>query len=487
MSEHERGQMAGKQGEVGETKKALQALELKRREELRERDKKIMDMEKALAGEKKRREGVEVRLAEIKGKGDGEVQEVKMRAKELEELAEEARGEVREVKAELAALEVESSDEREGLVAQLEQNRELLARVAEEYGRLASSSVQLAKHSCVKRDRAALEIQVLRLERKLANAEGQVVELVSLLRHTKEENIFLRECLRGAEAEAEWCWDNLKKDQLETRHTMDLDMASIEAEIRDAASRIKDARAYGSESSCETYRLTSEALLFHYSVLDKEICTRETREGTLSNDLLDAHAARDAAISDLEAIRAEHGTAQQRIAEMAVALAESGAKVELLRGTLDEVEARAREEGSEAKVELKREREIAHKLVAKVQQNKVAEDTLRAEIEQYVFLNRCSFIVLIETHRLTAELTEAERYQTAYYRLVDEVGELVARNALAEDEADKLSRFNAEILGHNNPAQRIMYVDRIRRELAETKQVRSPFLPFVQLLVEEVN
>jgi chromosome segregation ATPase len=486
MSEHERGQMAGKQGEVGETKKALQALELKRREELRERDKKIVDMEKALAGEKKRREGVEARLAEIKGKGDGEVQEVKMRAKELEELAEEARGEVKEVKAELAALEVESSDERERLVVQLEQNRELLARVAEEYGRLASSSVQLAKHSRVKRDRAALEIQVLRLERKLANAEGQVVELVSLLRHTKEENMFLRECLRAAEEEAEWCWDNLKKDQPETRHTMDLDMASIEEEIRDAASRIKDARAHGSESSCETYRLTSEALLFHYSVLDKEICTRETREGTLSNDLLDAHAARDAAISDLEAIRAEHGTAQQRIAEMAVALAESGAKVELLRGTLDEVEARVREEGSETKAELKREREIAQKLAAKVQQNKVAEDTLRAEIEQYVFL-KCSFIVLIETHRLTAELTEAERYQTAYYRLVDEVGELVARNALAEDEADKLSRFNAEILGHNNPAQRIMYVDRIRKELAETKQVRFPFLLFVQLLVEEGN
>jgi hypothetical protein len=75
-------------------------------------------------------------------------------------------------------------------------------------------------------------------------------------------------------------------------------------------------------------------------------------------------------------------------------------------------------------------------------------------------------------HRLTAELTDAERYQAAYYSLVDEVGGLVDRNNLAEDEADRLSRFNAEILGHNNPAQRIMYVDRIRRELAETKHVR---------------
>lgn len=71
---------------------------------------------------------------------------------------------------------------------------------------------------------------------------------------------------------------------------------------------------------------------------------------------------------------------------------------------------------------------------------------------------------------MTTELTDAERYQEAYYSLSDEVGSLVARNALAEDEAQRLSNFNAEILGHNNPAQRIMYVERIRNELAETKQ-----------------
>ncbi|KAG9316592.1 hypothetical protein JVU11DRAFT_2646 [Chiua virens] len=35
---------------------------------------------------------------------------------------------------------------------------------------------------------------------------------------------------------------------------------------------------------------------------------------------------------------------------------------------------------------------------------------------------------------------------------------------------ERLSQFNAEILGHHNPAQRIVYVDRIRRELADTKQ-----------------
>lgn len=67
---------------------------------------------------------------------------------------------------------------------------------------------------------------------------------------------------------------------------------------------------------------------------------------------------------------------------------------------------------------------------------------------------------------------DAERYQGAYYSLLDEVGATIARNELAESEAERLGKLNAEILGHNNPAQRIVYVDRIRKEMAETKHVR---------------
>ena len=73
---------------------------------------------------------------------------------------------------------------------------------------------------------------------------------------------------------------------------------------------------------------------------------------------------------------------------------------------------------------------------------------------------------------MTVDLTDAERYRDAYRKLLDEVGVLAARNQLAESEANRLSQFNAEILGHNNPSQRIVYLDRVRRELAETKQVR---------------
>lgn len=47
---------------------------------------------------------------------------------------------------------------------------------------------------------------------------------------------------------------------------------------------------------------------------------------------------------------------------------------------------------------------------------------------------------------------------------------IIMRNELAEQEADYLSKFNAEIIGHNNLGQRIHYVDRIRQDLADTRQ-----------------
>jgi len=74
---------------------------------------------------------------------------------------------------------------------------------------------------------------------------------------------------------------------------------------------------------------------------------------------------------------------------------------------------------------------------------------------------------------LSKALAESEDYAYAYQTLVDEVNALVDRNALAEEEAQQLSKFNAELLSHKNPAQKIMYVDRVRQELADAKQVGS--------------
>lgn len=76
---------------------------------------------------------------------------------------------------------------------------------------------------------------------------------------------------------------------------------------------------------------------------------------------------------------------------------------------------------------------------------------------------------------LSNDLRDALRYEHAYKALSTEVDALVIRNELVEREADHLSQFNAEILGHANPNQKIHYLDRIRRDLADAKHVRSCF------------
>ena len=72
--------------------------------------------------------------------------------------------------------------------------------------------------------------------------------------------------------------------------------------------------------------------------------------------------------------------------------------------------------------------------------------------------------------RLSAALSGAARYEDAYKQMRKEFEGVIMRNELAEQEADYLSKFNAEILGHNNLGQRIHYVDRIRQDLAEARQ-----------------
>lgn len=67
-------------------------------------------------------------------------------------------------------------------------------------------------------------------------------------------------------------------------------------------------------------------------------------------------------------------------------------------------------------------------------------------------------------------LDSSEHYQELYLELVDQTKLLVERNALLEEEKAELSALNAELLSHNNPNQKIMYMDRVRQELDEKKR-----------------
>ncbi|KAH9847165.1 hypothetical protein C2E23DRAFT_742411 [Lenzites betulinus] len=457
-SEHERAQLASKHNDSGEARKALQAAEARRKDELRERDRKIADLEKSLAAERKKREATEARWQEVKTKTDDKVQEARTATQELETRLQDAQQEAQAAREALEDLEARTEDAEAELLEQLEQHRTMLARVATEYGRLASTTVTLSAHQEVKRETDALRLRSNRLERKLANSEGQVVELANLIRQVKEDNAFLSAQLHEARVDATTyreIYADVAADYYVPDSFGDIEssLAAVSREqlaLTAEASRTLQADI---EAWATFDRAQRDSLLFHTSVLAKELHDIRAQLSQRSTELSAAQATHTLLSESMQRAQAECAEAQRLLAENTAELAEARTHGELAKKELELVKTDSRAEIARMEQSLQLEKEASQRLSTAVQKAKQAEQFLRSEVDQ-----------------LSADLADAEKYEEAYNNLLVEVDALVVRHALAEDEAQRLSKHNAEILGHHNPAQRIMYVDRIRRELHDTKQ-----------------
>ncbi|KAJ3530401.1 hypothetical protein NM688_g7715 [Phlebia brevispora] len=457
LAEHERTQLASKQGDVGEAKKALQALDYKRREELRERDRRITDLEKSLATERKRKDGLESRLTEVKENANTELHQIQDSKKALDAALQEMKEEKERAKTSLLAFQTQAKDKEDELVAQLEQHRLLLSRVAEEYGRLASSTISLVEHERAKSQSRVLSLRVARLERKLANSEGQVLELANLIRCTKDQNAILTTQLVQAETAVSYYREALhsalsERTAASGTRELDEDVAEITRENLEAQ-LIANHFFLESADVRSTYeRARIEHLLLHSALLTRHLDEAERQIHQQSEQIVQVRDEHSAIQVELLAVRSNYEAVQARLVETTSSLSVSQAKEEALKKELESAKAKSKADVTKLEQQLKQEKDVSQKLATVVQTSKAAEEALRDEITL-----------------LTADLAEAEKYQEAYGSLIEEVDGLVERNALAEDEAQRLSKFNAEILGHHNPAQRIMYVDRIREELHEAK------------------
>ncbi|KAF5386037.1 hypothetical protein D9615_002490 [Tricholomella constricta] len=456
MSEHERTQLATKQGEAGELKKSLQLLESKRKDELRDRDRRIAELEKALAWEKKRREEAEAKSQDIKGKGDEELHAARSTAQKLEAAIASAHAEAKEARNALASLQEAAGGQEADLYAQLDHHRSLVALIAEEYGRLARSTVPAATHTILQHQLGASQLQLLRWERRLDFSKDQLEEVVSMARTANEQNAFLSEKLQDLELEIDFyrsvAMDTTLVPSNDPSAPFRSAIQSIEAERIASQNEVQSLDTRTAQLSAEFYRLTCEQLMFEYAMADNLLKHEQQVSQQHSTSLSSALASLETSSARLKSVQEEKAALDEQL-KTATDLADSlKVSSDSMARRIAEAETQVTEAAARHEAALKKERDSVRRFAEMAQKSRMAEDALRAEIEQ-----------------LTTELTDAERYQEAYCLLSDEVESLVARNQLAEEEAQKLSKFNAEIIGHNNPAQRIMYVDRIRRELAETK------------------
>ncbi|KIK40169.1 hypothetical protein CY34DRAFT_284206 [Suillus luteus UH-Slu-Lm8-n1] len=464
VSEHERAQLASKQGESSDAKKVLQSLEAKRKDEIRERERKITELEKAASAERKKRDLLESYVNEVKEKADEEAQRSRNMMVAIQAKLDTANKDSQDARQALASLRGQAEDQENDFAARLDQCRSVLSRVAEEYGRLATTTVAASKHAALTKDHTELQLRSSRLERKLATSEGQVVELANLVRHTQDENTLLRQELRDNQEEAAFHLQTLQ----ENRTT--LDSCSHRTELHELLCLEEDIHQSERDMFRETTAVQASALACTRTIFDfyrshnDEIlseCSRLhgilERQHEIDRALIDQlgrnSAERDALRAELTTAQVEITTGQRALADAQISITEGRAEQHMSQRRVEELEDNIRETATSHKQALQKERDTSQKLSVTLHVSKTAEDALKADIEQ-----------------LQADLTELSRFQEAYYNLVDETEALVARNNLAEEEAETLSKFNAEIIGHNNPGQRILYVDRIRRELSEVKQ-----------------
>ncbi|KAN0091117.1 hypothetical protein V8E55_004683 [Tylopilus felleus] len=458
MCEHERNQLAKRDVEHGDTKKALSSVEAKRREDVKERERKVAELEKALVAEKKKREMLESCLDDIRKKADEEVVKLRADSASLQQQLDATQQDGEEARRAVEVARDEAEDREEELLIQLEQCRTALGRVAEEYARLASTTVAAKAHTNLKEEHLVLQTRSLRLERKLANSESQVTELAYLIRQKEEENKLLLEQLRAAEEEVIFCSRLLQENRLEQTRGGDDDISRLEEEV--AALRLDIVQAHALATLVEYrnaahdfYRDLADDMRLRVNVLENTALQEQSANRALTEEVASLIAQREASSVELQRLQTELTEANRNLANEQVSLAELRQSRDVLQDKVNGLEKQLGEQVSRHKVALQKERDVAQKLSMQLSMSKTAEDTFKAEVEQ-----------------LNHELADTSRFQDAYYKLMDETEGLLARNDLAEGEVARLSRFNAEILGHNNPAQRITYVDRIRKELADMKQ-----------------
>ncbi|XP_006461040.1 hypothetical protein AGABI2DRAFT_204453 [Agaricus bisporus var. bisporus H97] len=453
-AEHENAQLVSKYTDIAEVKKNAQCLESKHHDELRERDRRIAELEKNAVFSSSKCQTLESKLRDLKLKGDADSENTRSGTKQLESQLVNARQELLETRKQVAAKEETFAEEREDFLDRLTRRDHLLSFAAQQYARLLANTVPLSDHLKLKRMYTAGQLNILRLERKLGNAEDQITELAHLIRQSNHSNDLLREHLRDALHQAT-VYEDMLKPTTPAGTVADHSDLQLELSTTFTSAHHQDitaAQLHLCELLVNYCIIRSQQLFFAYTCVEKELAETSKLASKHSRDLASALASHKTISANLESAEKDRSSLTEQIQNLTKARASLQQANTSLKDQNDLLHNQQRQSVLIHEAAVKKDKNEIQRLTSTVQKSRVAEDALRAEID-----------------RLLTELADAERYQEAYTSLCEEVGALVARNQLAEEEAEHLSKFNAEILGHNNPAQRISYVDRIRRELAEAK------------------
>lgn len=390
VAEAERVGLQTKYNGAVRTIQASDSTDSARRDELKERDQRIAELEKAIAQEKKRREDVESQLGDTVS---AKAEEVKRRlgesAKARTQL-ELAEAETAQVRTELDADRRRGEAQREELVTQLEAMRDMLLQAATLYGKLVSETVSKAAHDDLRYENNRLQFHTFRLERKLATTEAQVEELVILVRQTQDVNGLLEDELRAAEEDKNWyrvaledmqtdlcggCADSIPTLLAGTIATAQKEHLLSELEVQEALSS-------GDQRSAKFYSGLNRELVTSCATMRADLDAELLVSQTQAIELQTAKAVQDATSVNLHAVRTELESTRKQLEEATSLLNDVKVREVALLQEVNEVKSQNKEQTTAHKQALQKEKGAASRLATGLQQSKVVEEELRTEIDQ---------------------------------------------------------------------------------------------------------
>lgn len=366
--------------------------------------------------------------------------------------------------------------------SQLSQAKSALKDLTTLYGDLASISVPKAQYEEQRLEALRLRLLTEKLKGKLTNKGAQVDELVHMVRVGQESQAMLKRALQEAEQDLE----NVSRQASEAQEQHAKDRRAALQQVGEPEPPLAQfdelaplhAEASLNKQLLELYGGRSKDLAQLCSDMTRSLETSTANITTLIQRVARTEATCEAFKSDATTAQAAYQTNLKLLHERDTELSAAREEIADVRAEFERVQEELREDVLKAESALAEELERAKEMEKVVMHCRMGEDGLKADIEGCVLAFIANDIYAnFDMRSLMEQLEDVGRYEQAYNNLIKEVGVLVSKNSLAEDEADRLSRMNAEILSHTNPNQKIFYVDRVRKELAETKQVSVSTAP----------
>ncbi|KAJ9475101.1 ER to Golgi transport-related protein [Pseudozyma hubeiensis] len=326
---------------------------------------------------------------------------------------------------------------------------------------LAMVAKAVSMHICTVQQRSELDKNSLRtkwhadaterikLETLAEERAAQIHELVAVVKQVQQDRDSAKQLVTTLEADLDSIAAELAAERRLASRLIE------QQEERQQRSSVGESSSWGDLSGL-TEALETDA--GSASLVRAELEDALARNALLQDEAAELQARYIARSTEAKSTEEALAAARSQAAILETSIAAKTREIDTLASQLSEIEplrkrlAAATEQASTARKDADTQSETCRSLAASLQNARVAEKAWRDDRD-----------------RMASMLNQAEHYEALYNELVEQTKHLVQRNALAEEQVASLSALNSELLSHNNPNQKIMYMDRVRHELDDVK------------------